>query len=71
MRQLVIDQLGREEWLSLESYLKRTLRTGAMEGLFRLELPPALWGKTQRGHEDCAPFFSPLSWRKIALFLSC
>jgi hypothetical protein len=57
MRQLVIDQLSREEWLNLENYCKRNLRPGPMEGLFWLELPPELWGSAQQGHEECAPFF--------------
>ncbi len=56
MRQLVIDELSREEWCNLESYLKRTLRPGPLAGLFWLELPPELWGAAQRGHESCAPF---------------
>ncbi len=57
MRQLMVDQLSREERQNLESYLKRTVRPGPMEGLFWLELPPELWGVAQQGHEQCAPFF--------------
>lgn len=56
MRQLVVDQLSREEWLNLENYLKRELRPGPMAGLFWLELPRELWGSAQQGHESCAPF---------------
>lgn len=56
MRQLVVDQLSREEWHNLESYLKRTLRPGPMIGLFWLELPPALWSREQQAHAQCAPF---------------
>lgn len=57
MRQLVVDQLSREERQNLDSYLKRTARPGPMEGLFWLELPPELWGGAQQGHEQCGPFF--------------
>jgi hypothetical protein len=57
MRQLVVDQLSREEWQNLESHLKRTVRPGPMVGLFWLDVPPDLWGAAQQGHERCAPFF--------------
>ncbi|MFH7320485.1 hypothetical protein ACHHRT_07715 [Desulfurivibrio sp. D14AmB] len=57
MRQLVIDELSREEWHNLESYLKRNLKPGPLPGLFWLELPPELWGAAQQGHEECAPFY--------------
>lgn len=57
MRQLVVDQLSLEERLNLESYLKRKLRPGQMDGVFWLELPHSLWGEAQRGHDLCAPFF--------------
>lgn len=57
MRQLMIDQLSREELQNLENYCKRNLRPGPMEGLFWLELPPEFWGSAQQGHAECAPFF--------------
>ncbi|MDF1613988.1 hypothetical protein [Desulfurivibrio dismutans] len=57
MRQLVIDQLSREERQNIESYLKRHLRPGPMSDLYWLELPRELWGVGQQGHEECAPFF--------------
>jgi hypothetical protein len=57
MRQFVIDELSREEMDNLESYLKRTLKAGPMEGIFWLELPRDLYGKAQTGHEECGPFY--------------
>lgn len=57
MRQLLIDELSREERDNLDSYLKRTLRQGPVAGMFWLELPPDLWGSAQQGHEDCGPFY--------------
>ena len=57
MRQYVIDQLSREERANIESYLKRTLTPGPVEGLFWIEVPPDLLGEDQRGHEECGPFF--------------
>ncbi len=57
MRQFVIDELIKEERDNLESYLKRTLKAGAMEGIFWLPVPKELWGAAQNGHDDCGPFY--------------
>nr|MBC8317096.1 hypothetical protein [Candidatus Desulfobia pelagia] len=57
MRQLVIDELSREERDNIESYLKRTVRIGAMEGMFWLAVPDDLLAEAQQGHEKCGPFF--------------
>lgn len=56
MRQLLIDSLSRQERDNLEHYLKRTLGSGLIEGIFWLPLPPDLFGEAQRGHEGCGPF---------------
>ena len=57
MRQYLIDELSFLERDNLESYLRRTLRPGALEGVFFLEIPPDLLGPAQQGHEQCAPFY--------------
>lgn len=57
MRQFLIDELSREERDNLESYLKRTVKSAAMEGMFWLALPSDLWGAAQQGHEGCGPFY--------------
>jgi len=57
MRQLVIDELSREERDNIENYLKRTVRSAAMEGLFWLSVPDDLMAEAQQGHEECGPFF--------------
>lgn len=57
MRQFLIDELSREERDNLESYLKRTVKQGPVEGMFWLELPPDLWSAAQQGHEACGPFY--------------
>jgi len=57
MRQFVIDELSILERDNLESYLKRSLKPGPMEGIFWIVLPDDLLGAAQRGHEQCAPFF--------------
>lgn len=56
MRQLLIDDLSRQERDNLEHYLKRSLGAGLIEGLFWLPLPDDLLGEAQRGHERCGPF---------------
>lgn len=57
MRQYVIDELSMLERDNLESYLKRTLKAGPMEGIFWIELPDDLLGEAQHGHADCEPFY--------------
>lgn len=42
MRQFVIDELSFLEHDNLDSYLKRILKSGPIEGVFWLELPQEL-----------------------------
>lgn len=56
MRQIVVDELSREERANLDSYLKRTLRPAGMEGMYWLDLPDDLLALAQQGHQDCGPF---------------
>lgn len=60
MRQYLIDEITFLERDNLESYLKRSLRRGPIEGVFWLEVPPALFGPAQKGHERCGPFYFPV-----------
>ena len=57
MRQYNIDQLSREERANIESYLKRSLKPGQVDGVFWLEVPPDLLSADQRAHGECGPFF--------------
>ncbi len=57
MRQIVIDELSPMERDNIDSYLKRSLKQGAMAGLYWLELPPNLLSESQLGHENHGPFF--------------
>jgi hypothetical protein len=57
MRQYKIDELSREERANIESYLKRSLLPGPVEGVFWIEVPPDLLSMEQRAHVDCGPFF--------------
>ncbi len=53
----MVDELSFLEQDNLDSYLKRTLQPGGLEGVFFLELPPDLYGEQQLGHDACAPFY--------------
>ncbi len=57
MRQYLIDEISRLERDNIESWLKRSLKHGPLEGTFWLELPPDLLGPEQKGHDDCGPFY--------------
>ncbi|MBM9538592.1 hypothetical protein JWG43_16090 [Desulfobulbus alkaliphilus] len=57
MRQYMIDEISFLERDNLDSYLKRTLKPGGIEGVFFLGVPPDLLGAEQQGHEDCEPFY--------------
>lgn len=57
MRQYVIDELSKEERANIESYLKRTLKSGPVADLYWLEVPQDLLSGDQREHGDCGPFF--------------
>lgn len=57
MRQIVIDELSPMERDNIDSYLKRTLATGPMIGLYWIVLSPDLHSAAQQGHEDHGPFY--------------
>jgi hypothetical protein len=56
MRQLVIDDLSKEEWAVVDNFLKRNALPGPMEGMYWLPVPEALLAPAQQGHDSCAPF---------------
>lgn len=56
MRQIVIDELTKEERANIENYLKRAVIPGSIEGMFWLPLPPDLLGAAQQDHDECGPF---------------
>ena len=49
MRQYMIDEISFLERDTLDSYLKRTLKHGGLEGVYFLEIPPDLIGPEQIG----------------------
>ncbi|OIP51375.1 MAG: hypothetical protein COZ12_06705 [Deltaproteobacteria bacterium CG_4_10_14_3_um_filter_60_8] len=56
MRQILIDDLSREEWAVVDNFLKRNARPGPIDGMYWLPLPAELLSATQQEHGDCAPF---------------
>jgi hypothetical protein len=57
MRQFMVDQLTTLERDNIDSYLKRTLKQGPLEGMYWLPLPQDLLAEAQQGHESCGPFY--------------
>ena len=57
MRQYMIDEISFLERDNLDSYLKRALKSGSIEGVYFLGVPQDLLGPEQQGHEDCGPFY--------------
>ena len=57
MRSYLIDEISFLERDNLDSYLKRNLKAGALAGVYFLTIPPELHGPSQKGHDDCAPFY--------------
>lgn len=57
MRQYMIDEISFLERDALDSYLKRTLKPGGLEGVFFLSVPPDLLGPEQLNHGECGPFY--------------
>jgi hypothetical protein len=57
MRQYLIDELSFLERDNLDSYLKRTIKTGPISGVFWLEVPQELLAEPQTAHPACGPFY--------------
>ncbi|MGR0481004.1 MAG: hypothetical protein ACTFAL_06245 [Candidatus Electronema sp. V4] len=57
MRQYLIDELSFLERDNLDSFLKRNLKPGPIEGTHWLELPPELLAPPQQEHPACGPFY--------------
>ncbi len=57
MRQIMVDELTREERDNIDSYLKRTLKPGPLVGLYWMTVPQDLLAEAQQGHEQCGPFY--------------
>ncbi len=67
MRQYLIDELSFLERDNLDSFLKRTLKPGPIEGTHWLELPPELLAEPQQAHPACGPFYFSVILEKTEL----
>jgi len=56
MRQLVVDQLRKDEVERVKEYLDRHAEAGPLPGIYRLSLPEDLLAEEQWRHNDCRPF---------------
>lgn len=56
MRQLLINELTKDEAQKARGFLVTNGQAGAVEGLYWLPIPPELLGEAQEGHESCGPF---------------
>lgn len=56
MRQLLINELSRDEAQKSKEFLAANSRAGGVEGLYWLMIPKELLGAAQAGHEACGPF---------------
>lgn len=56
MRQLLINELTKDEAKKAGEFLAANSRAAAVEGLYWLPIPPELLGKAQVGHDSCGPF---------------
>lgn len=54
---MLIDGLSIEEQANIDSYLKRTVKSASIAGMFWLAVPDDLLGPAQLGHGDCGPFY--------------
>ncbi|MDH3393212.1 MAG: hypothetical protein OEL66_04345 [Desulfobulbaceae bacterium] len=64
MRQIVIDDLTGEECSNIDSYLKRTVKSTGIDGMYWLQLADDLHGEAQQGHQACGPFYFALELNK-------
>lgn len=56
MRQVVINELHKEEAAKAKEFLEATCRAAAVDGLYWLPIPLDHLGEAQVGHEACGPF---------------
>ena len=56
MRQVLINELSKDETDRVKNFLQAHSRAGGIEGLYWLPIPTELLGKGQKGHDSCGPF---------------
>lgn len=56
MRQLLINELSKDEAANAKAFLEANCREGGVDGLYWLDLSEGLLAAAQEGHEACGPF---------------
>ena len=56
MRQVLINELNKDEVEKVRVFLAANGRGAAVEGVYWLPISQELLGEAQAGHEDCGPF---------------
>lgn len=56
MRQILMNELTKDEIQKTKEFLNVIGREGGVEGLYWLQIPQDMLGAAQIGHEDCGPF---------------
>jgi len=56
MRQLMINELSKDEAAKVKEFLAANSRGGGVDGLYWLDIPSEFLAEAQTGHESCGPF---------------
>jgi len=56
MRQVLINELTKDEAEKARGFFETNGRAGGVDGLYWLPIPKTLLGDAQLGHESCGPF---------------
>ncbi|MCX7823119.1 MAG: hypothetical protein N2260_06735 [Syntrophobacterales bacterium] len=56
MKQYIIDQLRESDYEGIKEYLDLHARSGAMEGIYWIDIPKELYTNIQKEHNQCQPF---------------
>lgn len=57
MKQYVIDQLRESDYDRIRDYLANHAESAAMEGIYYVDLPDALYTDMQKTHNHCQPYY--------------
>lgn len=71
MKQYAIDQLRESDYYQIKDFLDTNAEGTALEGIYRVNLPPDLYSADQSEHSKCHPhyFAVNLTWNEIAFEL--
>jgi hypothetical protein len=71
MKQYVIDQLRESDFDQIKAFLDQHAEGTSLDGIYWVDLPPALYTEMQREHSRCQPFYFAihLTWNDVAFEL--